>query len=104
MVEPYGVAKCFNIVDKVLGDLRTPAVVTQKNTRHLPQFPCSFGVDTTRVVRRQAPGRDNYFALLDAVKIARIYLSGLSAVVWQPDAKTAERREVFSAYQGVVLT
>jgi transposase len=39
---------------------------------------------------------------VDAIKIARIYLSGLSAQVWQPDAKTLERREVFSAYQGVV--
>lgn len=39
---------------------------------------------------------------VDAVKIARIYLSGLSAVVWQPDAQTLERREVFSAYQAVV--
>ncbi len=39
---------------------------------------------------------------VDAVKIARIYLSGLSAVVWQPDARTRERREVFSAYQAVV--
>lgn len=39
---------------------------------------------------------------VDAVKIARIYLSGLSAIVWQPDAKTLERREVFSAYQSVV--
>jgi transposase len=39
---------------------------------------------------------------LDAVKIARIYLSGLSALVWQPDARTMERREVFSAYQAVV--
>lgn len=39
---------------------------------------------------------------LDAVKIARIHLSGLSAHVWQPDAQTLERREVFSAYQGVV--
>jgi len=39
---------------------------------------------------------------VDAVKIARIYLSGLAALVWQPDAKTLERREVFSAYQGVV--
>src|SRR5215210_4684537 len=27
---------------------------------------------------------------VDAVKIARIYLSGLSAVVWQPDARTRE--------------
>jgi transposase len=39
---------------------------------------------------------------VDAVKIARIYLSGLSALVWQPDQKTLERREVFSAYQAVV--
>ena len=39
---------------------------------------------------------------VDAVKVARIYLSGLSAVVWQPDARTRERREVFSAYQAVV--
>ena len=39
---------------------------------------------------------------VDAVKIARIYLSGLSALVWQPDPRTLERREVFSAYQGVV--
>lgn len=39
---------------------------------------------------------------VDAIKIGRIYLSALSPVVWQPDAKTRERREVFSAYQGVV--
>jgi len=39
---------------------------------------------------------------IDAVKIARIYLSGLSPLVWQPDPQTLERREVFSAYQAVV--
>jgi transposase len=39
---------------------------------------------------------------VDAIKIARIYLSALSPMVWQPDAKTRERREVFSAYQAVV--
>src|SRR6266436_1170525 len=39
---------------------------------------------------------------VDAVKIARIYLSALSPIVWQPDVKTLERREVFSAYQAVV--
>jgi len=39
---------------------------------------------------------------VDAIKIARIYLSALSPVVWQPDTKTRERREVFSAYQAVV--
>ena len=39
---------------------------------------------------------------VDAVKIARIYLTGLSPLVWQPDAQSLERREVFSAYQAVV--
>src|SRR5213083_3709554 len=39
---------------------------------------------------------------VDAIKIARIYLSALSPIVWQPDEKTLERREVFSAYQAVV--
>ncbi len=39
---------------------------------------------------------------VDAVKIARIYLTHLSPLVWQPDTRTLERREVFSAYQGVV--
>lgn len=39
---------------------------------------------------------------VDAIKIARIYLSALSPIVWQPDRQTRERREVFSAYQGVV--
>lgn len=38
---------------------------------------------------------------MDAIKIARIYLTGLSPLVWQPDPATRERREVFSAYQGV---
>jgi transposase len=39
---------------------------------------------------------------VDAIKIARIYLSGLSPLVWQPDEQTSERRELFSAYQCVV--
>jgi transposase len=39
---------------------------------------------------------------VDAIKIARIHLTALSPLVWQPDAKTRERREVFSAYQAVV--
>jgi transposase len=39
---------------------------------------------------------------VDAIKIARIYLSGLSPLVWQPDERTSERRELFSAYQSVV--
>ena len=34
----------------------------------------------------------------DAVKLARIYLSGLAKIVWQPDAQTRERREVLHRY------
>ena len=34
----------------------------------------------------------------DARKVARVYLSGLAKVVWQPDEKTRERREVFAVY------
>jgi transposase len=39
---------------------------------------------------------------VDAVKIARIYLSGLAIRVWQPDAETRQRREVLSTYQRCV--
>lgn len=41
---------------------------------------------------------------LDAVKLARIYLSGLATTVWQPDARTRERREVLHAYRKAVTT
>jgi transposase len=34
----------------------------------------------------------------DAVKLARIYLSGLARVVWEPDERTRERREVLHRY------
>ena len=40
---------------------------------------------------------------VDAIKIGRIYLSGLASVpVWQPDAKTRERRELLSSYNRCV--
>ena len=35
----------------------------------------------------------------DCVKIAKIYLSGLTEKVWQPDQKTILRREVLKKYQ-----
>lgn len=34
----------------------------------------------------------------DAEKLARIYLSGLAKIVWEPDAQTRERREVLHRY------
>ena len=34
-----------------------------------------------------------------AVKIARVYLSGLGGEVWVPDALTRQRRELYSAYE-----
>jgi transposase len=39
---------------------------------------------------------------VDAVKIARIYLSGLAIEVWKPDAATRQRRELLSTYQRCV--
>src|SRR5437016_373972 len=39
---------------------------------------------------------------VDAVKIARSYLSALSARLWQPHPKTLQRRQVVSAYHAVV--
>lgn len=39
---------------------------------------------------------------IDAIKIARVYLSGLAQEVWKPDAKAAERREVFYAHRNAV--
>lgn len=35
----------------------------------------------------------------DAIKIAKIYLSGLAHEVWNPDEKTREYREIFSSYK-----
>jgi len=39
---------------------------------------------------------------VDAVKIARVYLSGLAHEVWVPDPKAAERRELFFAHRNAV--
>ena len=41
---------------------------------------------------------------VDAVKLGRIYLSGLAKTVWQPDARTRERREVLHSYRKAVST
>lgn len=41
---------------------------------------------------------------LDAVKLGRIYLSGLAKTVWQPDARTRERRSVLHGYRKAVTT
>jgi len=36
---------------------------------------------------------------VDAIKLARIYLSGLATVVWKPDATTRARREIFQRHR-----
>jgi transposase len=41
---------------------------------------------------------------LDAVKLGRIYLSGLAQVVWQPDVRTRERREALHCHRQAVTT
>lgn len=37
-----------------------------------------------------------------AVKLARVYLTGLAKIVWQPDEVSRERREVFFAHRNAV--
>lgn len=37
-----------------------------------------------------------------AVKLARVYLSGLARIVWQPDGQTRQMREVFFAHRAAV--
>lgn len=39
---------------------------------------------------------------VDAVKVARVYLSGLAHTVWIPDGRAAERRELFFAHRNAV--
>ena len=39
---------------------------------------------------------------IDAVKLARVYLSGLARVVWTPDQTTRQRRELFFAHRNAV--
>src|SRR5258708_37127 len=41
---------------------------------------------------------------VSAVKLARVYLSGLAKIVWQPDARTRERRELLHAHRKSVTT
>lgn len=41
---------------------------------------------------------------VDAVKLGRIYLSGLARTVWQPDARTRERRELLQLHRKAVAT
>lgn len=41
---------------------------------------------------------------LDAVKLGRIYLSGLAHTVWLPDAGTRERREILHLHRQAVAT
>ena len=38
----------------------------------------------------------------NAVKLARVYLSGLAKIVWQPDEETRQRREIFFAHRAAV--
>jgi transposase len=39
---------------------------------------------------------------LCAIKIAKVYMTGLAHVVWKPDAKTMARRDLFFAYRNSV--
>lgn len=40
--------------------------------------------------------------IIDSEKIARIYLTGLAKIVWQPDELTRQRREIYQRYKNAV--
>ena len=40
---------------------------------------------------------------VDAIKLGRIYLSGLARIVWQSDDQTSARREVYHSYTQSVI-
>lgn len=64
-----------------------------------------FGVNAVVLESAQASHVRHNFCNDDrhsAVKLARVYLSGLAKVVWQPDQVTRERREVFFAHRNAV--
>lgn len=66
-----------------------------------------YAMDHTAVVLESAQAgkiRDNFCQddRHSAVKLARVYLSGLAKAVWQPDRVTRERREVFFAHRNAV--
>jgi transposase len=59
-----------------------------------------------RVLESQAVGKVGkaYCATdkVDAVKLGRVYLSGLAHEVWRPDGQAAERRELFFGHRNAV--
>ncbi len=65
----------------------------------------ALGVDV-RVLESRSVGRvgKTYCATdkIDAVKIARVYMSGLAHEVWIPDADATARRELFFAHRNAV--
>jgi transposase len=61
-------------------------------------------VERLRAVGVQAVVLESQRDRLDAVKLGRIYLSGLAHTVWTPDAQTRERREVLQTYNKAVTT
>lgn len=65
----------------------------------------ALGVEV-RVLESQSVGRvgKTYCATdkIDAVKIARVYISGLAHEVWIPDADATARRELFFAHRNAV--
>ena len=71
------------------------------NTFHAVQRLHACGVKTV-ILEAQRAGqiRTTYCTTdrTDAIKLARIYLSGLAKIVWEPDAQTRERREVLHRY------
>lgn len=110
-------AKRENLFDKVpIGQLvawarkyaradDTLVIEASGNTFHVAEQLQKLGLRVVVLESFQASQIQKHYCVNDkisAVQIARAWLSGLAKVVWQPDALTRERREVFLAHRKVV--
>jgi len=97
------------LLEKVFGKRARPGDIVvleaSGNSFAVAERLVRLGLDV-RVLESQAVGKVGkaYCATdkVDAIKIARVYLSGLAHEVWVPDAKAAERRELFFAHRNAV--
>jgi len=83
----------------------TLVIEASGNTFHVAERLQKLGLKVVVLESFQTSQIQKHYCVNDktsAVQIARAWLSGLAKVVWQPDPRTRERREVFLAHRKVV--
>ena len=91
--------------EKHLGQTDTVVLEASANSFEIAARLHRIGITAVVLESAQAAKiRENYCNddRHSAVKLARVYLSGLAKIVWTPDAVTRERREVLYAHRNAV--